>query len=85
MKGWFFLTFVIIFFWILISTDNDLRKNTYHQVICDSGFKTPWSKKAYIYRGVIRWNTIKSNTILYKRKMTNGETCHEISEYREAK
>jgi len=63
---------LIVLLAITLTGCNPVQKN--NRVVCDSGFKTPWSKYAHIdmNTGLIEWN----NGVSYKRMMANGEICH---------
>lgn len=50
------------------------RDRQYHQVTCDSGFKTPISYRTGIWDGVIEWRVVRGGSA-FKRKMIPGEIC----------
>jgi hypothetical protein len=52
------------------------RKDDKWQIICDSGFKTPISYATYLNDGIVSWREFGSSPA-NKRKMLEGEICHE--------
>lgn len=48
-----------------------------NRIVCDSGFKTPWSYIALIDDGNVFWRVERYGNNYYERKMIQGEICHK--------